>query len=87
VSAAYEAVSPDVVFNCAAFHNVDVCESEPEQAWRVNVEAVRQLTRRGVPLVYLSTNYVFDGRREQPYSEDDTPNPRSVYALTKLAGE
>ena len=87
VSDAYEAVSPDVVFNCAAFHNVDVCESEPEQAWRVNVEAVRQLARRGVPLVHLSTNYVFDGRREEPYAENDAPNPRSVCALTKLAGE
>ena len=87
VDRAYDEVTPDVVFNCAAFHNVDVCESEPEQAWRVNVEAVRQLARRGVPLVHISTNYVFDGRREEPYSEDDVPHPRSVYALTKLAGE
>src|SRR6185312_10759820 len=87
VSDAYEAVSPDVVFNCAAFHNVELCESEPEQAWRVNVEAVRQLAIRGVPLVHISTNYVFDGRREEPYGEDDLPQPRSIYALSKLAGE
>jgi dTDP-4-dehydrorhamnose reductase len=84
---AYADTAPDVVFNCAAFHNVEVCESEPEQAWRVNVEAVRRLAQRGVPLVHVSTNYVFDGRDEEPYSEDDRPNPRSVYALTKLGGE
>ena len=84
---AYEEVTPDVVFNCAAFHNVEECESEPERAWKVNVEAVRQLAMRGVPLVHISTNYVFDGRREEPYGEHDLPHPRSIYALTKLAGE
>jgi dTDP-4-dehydrorhamnose reductase len=87
VDRAYEEASPDVVFNCAAFHNVEACESEPARAWRVNVEAVRQLALRGVSLVHISTNYVFDGRRAEPYAEDDLPQPRSVYALTKLAGE
>lgn len=84
---AFEEVQPDVVFNCAAFHNVDVCETEPDAAWAVNVRAVRDLARRGAKLVHLSTNYVFDGRREEPYGEDDLPNPRSIYAITKLAGE
>src|SRR4051794_33188442 len=84
---AFEEVQPDVVFNCAAFHNVDVCETEPDQAWATNVRAVRDLARRGAKLVHLSTNYVFDGRREEPYGEDDLPAPRSIYALTKLAGE
>jgi dTDP-4-dehydrorhamnose reductase len=84
---AFEQVRPDVVFNCAAFHNVDVCETEPDSAWAVNVRAVRDLASRGAKLVHLSTNYVFDGRRERPYGEDDLPNPRSIYALTKLAGE
>jgi len=87
VDAVFQRVDPDVVFNCAAFHNVDVCEREPDQAWRVNVEAVRQLAEREVPLVHISTNYVFDGRREAPYAEHDLPSPRSVYAITKLAGE
>jgi dTDP-4-dehydrorhamnose reductase len=53
----------------------------------VNVRAVRDLAGRGAKLVHLSTNYVFDGRRDEPYGEDDLPNPRSIYALTKLAGE
>jgi dTDP-4-dehydrorhamnose reductase len=87
VERAFDEVQPEVVVNCAAFHNVDVCEREPEQSWRVNVEAVRGIAQRGVRLVHLSTNYVFDGRREEPYAEDDLPRPRSVYALTKLAGE
>jgi dTDP-4-dehydrorhamnose reductase len=84
---ALEECQPEIVFNCAAFHNVDVCEREPDSAWAVNVKAVRELARRSPRLVHLSTNYVFDGRREAPYGEDDAPSPRSVYALTKLAGE
>ncbi len=78
---------PEVVFNCAAFHNVDVCETDADSAWAVNVAAVRELGRRSPRLVHLSTNYVFDGRRQEPYAEDDLPAPRSIYALTKLAGE
>jgi dTDP-4-dehydrorhamnose reductase len=84
---AFEEVQPDVVFNCAAFHNVDVCEAEPDSAWAVNVRAVRDIAGRGAKLVHLSTNYVFDGRRDEPYGEGDLPSPRSIYALTKLAGE
>jgi dTDP-4-dehydrorhamnose reductase len=80
-------VAPDVVVNCAAFHNLDVCEAEPDQAWAVNVRAVRELALRAPRLVHLSTNYVFDGRRAEPYGEHDVPAPRSIYAITKLAGE
>src|SRR4051794_9194070 len=87
VDRAFAEVQPDVVFNCAAFHNVDVCETETDSAWAVNVRAVKDLAGRGAKLVHLSTNYVFDGTRDEPYGEDDLPNPRSVYALTKLAGE
>lgn len=87
VSQVVAQLEPDVVFNCAAFHNVDVCEREPEQAWRVNVDAVRNLARISPHLIHLSTNYVFDGRRPEPYGEADLPSPRSVYALTKLGGE
>jgi dTDP-4-dehydrorhamnose reductase len=84
---AIEDAQPDVVINCAAFHNLDVCEAEPDQAWAVNVRAVREMAQRAPRLVHLSTNYVFDGRRDEPYAEHDLPGPRSVYAITKLAGE
>jgi dTDP-4-dehydrorhamnose reductase len=87
VNGAFEEVRPEVVFNCAAFHNVDQCEREPDPAWDTNVRAVMDLARRGAKLVHLSTNYVFDGRRPEPYGEQDLPSPRSVYALTKLTGE
>jgi dTDP-4-dehydrorhamnose reductase len=80
-------VDPDVVLNCAAFHNVDACELDRARAWEANVEAVRNLALRSPVLVHVSTNYVFDGRRPDPYDEADTPSPRSIYALTKLAGE
>jgi dTDP-4-dehydrorhamnose reductase len=84
---AFEEHRPDVVFNCAAFHNVEVCETEPDSAWGVNVRAVREIARRGAKLVHVSTNYVFDGSARDAYGEGDLPNPRSIYALTKLAGE
>jgi dTDP-4-dehydrorhamnose reductase len=87
IDAAFERVQPDVVFNCAAFHNVDQCEREPDQSFATNVRAVMELAKRPAKLVHLSTNYVFDGRRAEPYGEDDLPSPRSVYALTKLGGE
>lgn len=84
---AFAELDPDIVINCAAFHNVDVCEVERERAWRVNVDAVRDVALRSPRLVHVSTNYVFDGERPIPYGEFDLPSPRSVYALTKLAGE
>jgi dTDP-4-dehydrorhamnose reductase len=87
VGRAFEEVKPDVVFNCAAFHNVELCESEPDSAWAVNVRAVQGLAARGARLVHVSTNYVFDGRRPEPYPEGHPPSPESWYALTKLAGE
>lgn len=87
VSRVIDDVQPDVIFNCAAFHNLDMCEVDPSRSWQVNVEAVRDLARRGPQLVHISTNYVFDGARDEPYAETDLPSPRSVYALTKLAGE
>lgn len=87
VERAYRDVNPEIVFNCAAFHNVDACERERARAWEVNVDGVQNLAQQGVPLIHFSTNYVFDGRRVEPYGESDLPSPRSVYALTKLAGE
>ena len=86
---AFEEVEPDVVFNCAAFHNLDVCEREPDTSFAVNVRAVADLARRDAKLVHLSSNYVFDGRRplDRPYREDDVVSPRSWYAITKASGE
>ncbi|AEM38548.1 dTDP-4-dehydrorhamnose reductase [Pyrolobus fumarii 1A] len=81
---------PDVVFHLAAFTNVDACEKEREMAWRVNtlstIALVRASVRVGARIVYISTDYVFDGRRGQ-YREDDAPSPINYYGLTKLAGE
>ena len=91
VAAAVADLGDGTVFNCAAFHNVDLCETEEQQALLVNVVAVKRMAEAcaaaGAKLVHLSTNYVFDGRREEPYGEDDVPSPRSVYAFSKLAGE
>ena len=91
LAGAFQAARPDALFNCAAFHNVEVCEREEAQALAVNVTAVKRMAQlcseTGAALVHLSTNYVFDGRRPEPYGEHDLPAPRSVYALSKLAGE
>ncbi len=82
---------PDVVINAAAFTRVDDCEDEPERAFWVNAFAVRHLARAcadiGCILIHVSTDYVFDGTKASPYTEDDAPNPLSVYGMSKLAGE
>ena len=82
---------PTIVFNCAAFHNVEVCEREEDQAFEVNARAVKRLASRCAAaearFVHFSTNYVFDGRASEPYDESDRPTPRSIYAISKLAGE
>lgn len=84
-------MAPDIVINTAAFHRVDECETRPLEAFRVNTLAVRDLALTcreiGAVLVHFSTDYVFDGRKRTPYGEDDPPNPLSVYAGSKLAGE
>lgn len=91
VERALAELRPRLVFNCAAFHAVDNCESEEARAFAVNAVAVKRLAERcaaaDARLVHLSTNYVFDGRRPEPYGEDDLPAPQSAYAASKLAGE
>ena len=82
---------PDWVINCAAFTAVDRCETEPLRAQALNGDAAGAVARicgeLGARLLHLSTDYVFDGRRAEPWSEADPPNPLSVYGRTKLAGE
>jgi dTDP-4-dehydrorhamnose reductase len=91
VATVFEDFGPTAVFNCAAFHNVEVCEREEDQAFAVNARAVKRLASRsaaaGAQFVHLSTNYVFDGSAAEAYDENDLPNPRSIYAISKLAGE
>jgi dTDP-4-dehydrorhamnose reductase len=91
VATAMAQVAPTVVYNCAAYHNVDACEDTEARAFEVNAHAVKRLAERcaehGAKLVHVSTNYVFDGSGETPWTEEDLPRPRSVYALSKLAGE
>jgi dTDP-4-dehydrorhamnose reductase len=84
-------VSPDCILNTTAYHRVDDCESHPNLAYEVNAIAVLNLIRiandLGGVLVHISTDYVFDGAVRQPYTEDTSPFPLSVYANSKLAGE
>jgi dTDP-4-dehydrorhamnose reductase len=91
VARAVGQVAGGTVFNCAAYHNVDLCETEEDASFRVNATAVKRMaqacTEAGAKLVHFSTNYVFDGRRDAPYGERDLPTPRSTYAISKVAGE
>ena len=81
----------DVVINCAAFHNVDTCEREPDKAFAANALAVDRLARacaaRDIAFMTISTDYVFSGTASQPYVESDTPGPRTAYGTSKLSGE
>jgi dTDP-4-dehydrorhamnose reductase len=91
VRAAVVASRPDVVVNCAAFTAVDACETEIDHAFAVNAHAVGELAAAcqstGARLITLSTDYVFDGTKPDPYVEDDPVNPLSVYGRSKEAGE
>lgn len=91
VVAAIVAAAPDAVVHPAAFTAVDRCETEPDTAFAVNVLGTRHVAegarRVGAPVTYVSTDYVFDGTQTTPYREWDRPAPRSVYGLSKLAGE
>lgn len=76
-----------LVLHTAAWTDVDGAEADPVGAEAVNVVGTRNVVALGVPVVYFSTDYVFDGGKREPYVESDEPNPLGIYAKTKLAGE
>jgi len=78
---------PELVLHAAAWTDVDGAESDPEGAVAVNAAGTRNVVALGVPAVYYSTDYVFDGSKREPYVESDEPNPLSAYGRTKLGGE
>ena len=83
--------SPDVIVNAAAYTAVDKAESETALATKINGEApgvmAEEAKKRGALLVHYSTDYIFDGARTSPYTEDDAPHPLGAYGRTKLAGD
>ena len=91
VESALARLDPQVVFNAAAYNQVDVAEQEPQGAFLVNALAVRNLAlgcrQVDARLVHFSTDYVFDGAARHPYAEDDPTHPLGAYAVSKLAGE
>ena len=82
---------PDMVIHCAAYTNVDKAEEEQEKAVLINVKGTENIAKAAaeldIPVVYISTDYVFDGSKNTPYTPDDIPNPLNIYGKTKLVGE
>jgi dTDP-4-dehydrorhamnose reductase len=91
VSAMLDRETPDLAINLAAFTAVDRAESEPEAAWAVNCAGAAHIAaacdESATPLIHLSTDYVFDGRKTEPYREEDAVGPLGVYGRSKEAGE
>jgi dTDP-4-dehydrorhamnose reductase len=86
-----ESLQPGMVINVAAYTDVDGCELHEEKAFAINAEGMRHVAlgagRCGAKVVYLSTDYIFDGKKGKPYLEDDPPHPLNVYGRSKLKGE
>lgn len=84
-------LKPDYLINCAAYTAVDKAETEKDLAFAINSDAVKNLAlackANGVKFMHISTDYVFDGTAQEPYSEDNPVNPTNVYGLSKLKGE
>lgn len=84
-------IKPYAIINCAAHTNVNGCETDIDNAYKINAVGPRNLaiaaTRNHARLVHISTDYVFDGQADEPYTEFSIPNPKAVYGKTKLAGE
>ncbi|MGC9002359.1 MAG: dTDP-4-dehydrorhamnose reductase [Dictyoglomus sp.] len=84
-------LKPDLVIHPAAIRSPDICERDPDLAWKVNALGTKHIAIAcsilDIPLIYISTDYVFSGDKNSPYTEFDTPNPINVYGRTKLQGE
>ncbi|MDD3375033.1 MAG: dTDP-4-dehydrorhamnose reductase [Candidatus Omnitrophica bacterium] len=82
---------PDFIVNCAAYNLVDKAEDDPKEAFLVNREGVKNLAllcrEKGIFLVHYGTDYIFDGKKGKPYTEEDASNPLNQYGISKLAGE
>ena len=91
LSAKIAATRPDLVIHLAGYTDVDGCERDPETAYAVNAQGTRCVSegaaKANARLIYLSTDYVFDGKKTEPYTERDPVNPLNVYGRSKLAGE
>jgi dTDP-4-dehydrorhamnose reductase len=91
INTAFEALVPDIIINCAAYTAVDQAEQDVVTANAVNCQAVENLSvacvKSGIPLIHLSTDYVFDGSKKGSYTETDKPVPMNVYGVSKLEGE
>ena len=86
-----EKIKPDIIINAAAYTDVDKAETEIELARKVNTEAPKVLAEEAsqldIPMIHFSTDYVFDGLKNEPYVETDQANPQSIYGETKWKGE
>lgn len=84
-------INPEIVVNAAAFTNVDGCETARDACFAVNAEAVKNICEacrgKNIKIIHFSTDYVFDGKNDKPYKEEDACNPINVYGASKLAGE
>lgn len=91
IAEVFDRISPALVINCAAYTAVDLAETEQDKAYAINAIAAKDLAveckKHRVPLIHISTDYVFDGKLDRPYLESDQPSPLSVYGKSKLAGE
>jgi dTDP-4-dehydrorhamnose reductase len=91
ITLALSRLTPDIVINCAAYTNVDQAESDSDLAFAVNRDGAFHLARAcsnlQIPLIHISTDYVFDGNARRPYREDDEATPLGVYGMSKLQGE
>lgn len=84
-------ITMDGIIHCAAYTNVDKAEDEKEVAFAINAEATKEIAKvakeKNIPMIYISTDYIFDGEKKKEYKEEDIPSPINVYGLSKLLGE